>query len=127
MKRDMDIVRKIALATTDLPDNKALSGLEGVDQRTFGMHVIWMQEAGLLVAVVQEFISGEPPQARVRRLTWEGCDFADAVRSDTLWNSAKENVIKPGISFTFDVLKDWLKAEIAQGLPTLRGLGQQIT
>lgn len=127
MKRDMDIVRRIALETTELPENMSLIGLEGVDQRTFGVHVIWMQEAGLLTAAVQEFTSGEPPVARVRRLTWDGCDFADAVRSDTLWNSAKENVLKPGISFTFDVLKDWLKAEIAQGLPTLRGLGQQIT
>jgi len=58
------------------------------------------------------------------RLTWEGCDFADAVRSDTLWKKAKEMVIKPTASFTFGLLKDWLKSEIAQGLPTLTKLAQ---
>lgn len=31
----------------------------------------------------------------------------------------KSNVIKPTASFTFDVLRDWLKTEITQGLPTL--------
>ncbi len=30
--------------------------------------------------------------------------------------------LKPGMSFTFDLLKDWLKAEISQGLPALRAL-----
>jgi len=61
----------------------------------------------------------------VERLTWAGCEFADAVRSDTLWAKAKKEVIKPGISFTFDILKEWLKAEITQGFPTLRALAHQ--
>jgi len=53
-------------------------------------------------------------------LSW-GCEFVDAVRSDTLWNKAKDNIIKPASSFSFGVLRDWLKAEIAQGFPTTRG------
>ncbi len=51
-----------------------------------------------------------------------GCDFLDAARSDTLWAKAKTSVIKPSASWTFDLLKEWLKAEISSGLPTLRGL-----
>ena len=50
--------------------------------------------------------------------------FASAIDNDTLWRRAKENVIKPAGSWTFDVLKEWLKAEITQGLPTLWGLSQ---
>lgn len=119
MQRDMDIVREIVLETAKLPSNSLLTGLDNVDRATFAMHVTWMQEAGLLAASVQEYSSGEPPRARVIRLTWAGCDFADAIQSDTLWAKAKANVFKPGISFTFDVLKDWLKAEITQGLPTV--------
>ena len=81
--------------------------------------------------------SGPPASARARaaqerriiaaliwRLTWAGQDFADAISSDTLWCKAKENVLKPAGSWTFDVLKEWLKAEILQGLPTIRKLGQ---
>ncbi|MDA8522007.1 DUF2513 domain-containing protein [Acidovorax sp. NCPPB 4044] len=126
MKRDMDLVRRIALEVADMDFGYVIDGMEdeGVDAATFGLHVIWMQEAGLIKAFVQEYQSGEPPKARISRLTWAGCEFVDAIRDDTMWAKAKANVLKPGMSFTFDVLKDWLKTEITQGLPTLRALGQ---
>lgn len=55
---------------------------------------------------------------------WAGCEFVDAIRDDTLWQKAKVNVLRPGMSFTFDVLKDWLKTEITQGFPAARALAQ---
>lgn len=58
--------------------------------------------------------------AVVKRLTWDGCEFADAIASDTIWSRAKEKVIAPGLSFTFDLLKEWLKAEIKSGFTNLR-------
>lgn len=124
MKRDMDLIRRIALEVEETGFGHVLTGVDGVAKETFGIHAIWMHEAGLITARIQEFQSGEPPRVEIRRLTWAGCEFADAIRSDTLWKKAKANVLKPGMSFTFDVLKDWLKAEIAQGLPALRALGQ---
>jgi len=124
MKRDMDLVRRIALEVADMDFGYVIASMEdeGIDAATFGMHVIWMKEAGLVVASVQEYQSGEPPKVQVRRLTWAGCEFVDAIRDDTLWAKAKTSVLKPGMSFTFDVLKEWLKTEITQGLPTLRAL-----
>lgn len=124
MKRDMDLVRRIALEVADMDFGFVIASMEdeGIDAATFGMHVIWMKEAGLIVASVQEYQSGEPPKVQVRRLTWAGCEFVDAIRDDTLWAKAKTSVLKPGMSFTFDVLKEWLKTEITQGLPTLRAL-----
>lgn len=124
MKRDMDLIRRIALDLNDLEYGYAMNGVEGVDDATFAMHAIWMQEAGLIKANIQEHFSGEPPSVHIFRLTWDGCEFADSVRSDTLWSKAKTSVLKPSMSFTFDVLKDWLKTEITQGLPTIRALGQ---
>jgi hypothetical protein len=122
MKRDMDLVRRIALETEQLPFGQELTGLDGVDKATFGMHVIWMVEAGLLTAKVQEFISaGDPPKVFVRRLTWEGCEFLEAARNETLWRKAKETVLKPSASFTFGLLREWLATEIREGFPTLRG------
>lgn len=125
MKRDMDIVRRIALATAELEHNQVLKDLPGVDRAVFAAHVTWMKEAGLLMALVTEFQSGEKPIAQVLRLTWDGCDFADAVRDDNLWNKAKDKVLKPSMSFTFGVLKDWLSSEIRDGLPTVRAAIQQ--
>ncbi len=120
MQRDMDIVRRIALKTLDLPYGKHLDCLEGVDKATFAMHVIWMEEAGLIKAIISRSLGPSPPHAKVERLTWEGCEFADAVRNDTIWNKAKESVLKPASSFTFSVLKEWISAEIRDGFPTLR-------
>lgn len=121
MKRNMDIVRRIALATAELEYGATLGELEGVDQATFGVHVMWMLEAGLIRGHVQEYQGNDPPDAWVNRLTWEGNEFADAVRSDTVWTKAKANVIKPSASFTFGLLKEWLSSEIRDGFPTLRG------
>lgn len=124
MKRDMDLIRRIALEVEDMDFGYSLTGMEeeGVDAATFGIHATWMKEAGLIDAVIQEYSSGEPPKARIFRLTWAGCEFADAIRDDNLWRKAKANVLKPGMSFTFDVLKEWLKSEIAQGFSTVRAL-----
>lgn len=120
MNRDMDLIRRIALATADLPYGKTLGGLDDVPEEIFFVHVLWMTEAGLITSIADKYAAGDP-YAFVQRLTWDGCEFVDAVRSDTLWKKAKTNVIKPGMSFTFGVLRDWLKTEITQGLPTLGG------
>lgn len=127
MKRDMDIVRRIALETMEMEHGYALDGLDGVDKAVFSFHVELMEEAGLIKASIQPYASGAPARALVHRLTWAGCEFADAARNDTIWSKAKEHVMKPSMSFTFDVLKEWLKAEIIQGFPTSRAFAQQIT
>lgn len=120
MKRDMDLIRRIALETADLSYGETLDGLDGVSSEEFFLHVVWMQEANLVQATADTFFDNTP-FAKVERLTWDGCEFADAVRSDTIWKKAKETVLKPATSFTFSVLREWLKTEIQQGLPTLRG------
>lgn len=122
MKRDADLVRKILLATQEQPAGKPLSKLEGVDGADFVQHVIWLRQAGLIDA--EAGLGLNPPAssyAFIRALTWDGCEFVDAMRNETLWARARDKFMKPGISFTLDVVKDWLKAEIAQGLPTLGG------
>lgn len=123
MERDMDLIRRIAIATAELPHGEYLHGLEEVEEVAFARHVQWMEEAGLLKGGVVEYLDGGIA-AHAIRLTWDGCEFVDSVRSDTLWRKAKEYVIKPSGSFTFGLLRDWLRTEIQQGLPSLRNLSQ---
>jgi hypothetical protein len=118
MKRDMDLVRRICFAVEDLAPNEYLQGLEGVDNEVFAGHVELMADAGLIIGNAGRVLGPSSPLAEA--LTWAGHDFADAARSDTLWTKAKEVVIRPGASFTFDVLREWLKNEISKGFPTLR-------
>lgn len=74
-------------------------------------HLVLMKDAGLIDA---NFIEGNgilPHDVRNLRLTWAGHDFLDAARDDTIWNMAKDKFLKPGISWTFAILVEWLKAE----------------
>lgn len=122
MKRDMDLIRRIAIEAEDLPARHILTALDGVDADRFFVHVAWMKEAGLLMASITEYQSNDAPRVHVHRLTWAGCEFLDAARNDTTWNKVKDKVLKPGMSFTFDLLKEALKAEISQGFPTIRAM-----
>ena len=60
MKREMNLVRRIALATTEMAPDTVLSALDGVDEHVFVMHVQWMVEAGLLHAALAG--GGSAPQ-----------------------------------------------------------------
>lgn len=120
MERDMDLIRRIALKVITLPIREALQGIEGIPNDKFVLHTIWMKEAGLIKASVDESLS-DSSYAFIYRLTWEGCEFADAVRDDGIWKKATESILKPSMSFSFSILKEWLKAEIQRGLPVLGG------
>ncbi|CAM3351599.1 DUF2513 domain-containing protein [Paracidovorax anthurii] len=116
MKRDMDVIRQIVLAVRE--SERAVNGVDGVDPAVFAEHVRLLDEAGLVTAAVQ-VVQQRTTAAIAWRLTWAGQDFADAIKEDTLWRKAKDNVIKPTGSWTFGVLLDYLKAEITRGLPSL--------
>ena len=123
MKRDMDAVRRILQATEALDHGQYLDSIEGMDTDTFVHHVLLMQAGGLIEARAMAGSGSMANFANVLRMTWAGHDFLDAARDDTLWQKAKTEVMRPGLSFTFDLVKDWLKTEITQGFPTLRGMG----
>ena len=114
MKRDMDLIRKILLATEDLPYGGQLSKLEGVPEEEFITHALWLKEAGLIEAIGQAGSGSYAKHAIVSRLTWQGTEFVSAMRDETLWAKAKKNFIGEGMSFTLDLLKAYLAAEIAK-------------
>lgn len=122
MKREMALVRRIALAVEALPAGEILTSddLADVDVSEFALHVAWMDEAGLIRASINDNMDGEPAACFVLRLTWAGCEFTDAVRNETLWRRALQEVMANSKSFTFEFLRDWLKTEIAQGFPSVR-------
>lgn len=117
MKRDMDLIRRMLLATEALTDG-GLSELDGVEQRVFAEHAQLMVEAGLVEAQVarSQFI---PIDGYIFRLTFAGHDFLEAAKNDGTWAKVKAHVLKSGASVTFDLLKDLLKAELAKGFPSL--------
>lgn len=119
MQRDMDVIRQIILAAA-ADTQGSLSGISGMSPQNFAIHAQWLEEAGLVQAAIGPTQSKRPAErAIIFRLTWAGCDFADAIRSDTLWAKAKEKVIGPTASWTFGSLLDWLRSEIGNQLTNL--------
>lgn len=115
MKRDMELIRRILLATEALPYAGELRQLEGVSEEEFITHVIWLKQAGLIEA---QAMAGDGSMARyamVSGLTWSGTEFVSAMQDQTLWAQAKEKFMKPGMSFTLDIVKAWLVDKITKG------------
>jgi hypothetical protein len=77
-----------------------------------------MKDAGLVDAETYSNL-GKPSSATIFRLTWAGHDFLDASRDNTIWKKAVEHVIKPGTSWTFSLLTEWLKQEAKKRLGIL--------
>jgi hypothetical protein len=115
MKREIELVRLILLALEG--DDEARSHSEETyakDVRAY--HVQLMLDADLVEGQVLRDANGVPADYCVIRMTWDGHDFLDAARDETLWVRAKQQVLKAGVSWTFELLKEWLKSEASRRL-----------
>jgi len=118
MNRDMDAIRKIVLAVRDT--DSETRAVPGIDDAVFRFNAMLLIDAGLVLGTVKHDnrrdFTPVPAIAIIWRLTWDGFEFADSISNDALWNKAKERVIKPAGSWTFDILRDVLAALIKEGL-----------
>jgi len=117
MKRDMDLVRKILKKIRDHEDPYGLNGIpeiEGYSNSEISYHVDILSDAGLLTSEPLGELGVDYNDFFHINLTWYGQDFIDAAEDETIWEKAKKTVLKPGVSFTFDILKEWLKSEIKE-------------
>ena len=109
MKRDMDLIRMLLLQQEG---GERMPGLDEYPAKVQAHHAALLIDAGLIEGVTQKDRTGQVARFHILRLTWAGHDFLDAARSDTVWNKAKEKVFKPGLSWTFSALLEFLKAEV---------------
>ena len=108
MKRDMDLVRQILFEIERLCPSEAgrleTIEIENYDRFTIYYHLALLKEAGL-VEVEEVKTMNMQNEFYPTRLTWEGHDFLDAARNDTLWKKAKAFMAEKGVGVSFDVLK----------------------
>ena len=108
MKRDMEIIRKIL---HDVEGHEKTDNLLKVSDPFIAYQISLMIDASLINGVIVKNQLGVPSQAAIIGLTWAGHDFLDSARDDTMWKKAFESLIKPGASWTFSILSEWLKQE----------------
>jgi hypothetical protein len=106
MKRDLELVRKILLAAEDRTTDTGwlILEIEGHTPEEISYHVRLLHEAGLLQA--ENLTDATGALWAPKRLTWEGHEFLDAARNDTVWNKTKDVVRDKGGSVPFEVLKE---------------------
>jgi len=106
MKRDMDLVRKILLAVEELPPTivqpRTLSIPDASDP-IVNEHVHLLDEAGLIEAI-DASTRGSAAWIPMR-LTWEGHEFLESMRNESVWNKAKSELASRGLGFSFDLMK----------------------
>jgi hypothetical protein len=113
MKRDMDLIRMLLLQQET---GEAPQGLAEYPEPLIAYNVALMKDAGLIEAAIAKGPDGTPTRAVIIRMTWAGHDFLDAARNDTVWRTAREKILKPGASWTFELLKETLKSLATQQL-----------
>ena len=97
MKRDMDLVRKILFAIEESESGNIELDRLGDDLDRVYRHVELMQECGLVDALIIR--GGDGPEEEiqlctVKRLTWNGHDFLDKARKESIWKKAKSRCIE---------------------------------
>lgn len=115
----MDTVRAILLAVEERLPAPILENfqLEGYDPEVTDYHILKLQEAGYLKAT---FEYADPPSATVTALTYEGHQFLDTIRNNTVWQQLKKKAASEGGSIPLEVLKP-LAVKYLKELVGLRG------
>lgn len=107
MKRNLELVRAILLAMEDAPHGFAPHPftIAGYDDETIGHHIWLMAQGGLVTAVPVTAQQDPSPTAMPESITWEGHEFLDAVRNDTVWRKLKADMKDKGLTVPFSVLQ----------------------
>ena len=111
---DVELIRKILFAVEESSTNGLVPfrlSIDGCGDIEIGYNVRLLHEAGLLIAKDTnrtDHIFWDPV-----RLTWDGHELLDAMRSDEGWGKAQKAMTQIG-GFTIDVLKSLLVEYLKQ-------------
>ena len=118
MRRDLELIRKLALAAEDVPTGFVQDDIEidGFSKEQIGYHAYLLVDAGLAKGLDVTTIVDTSPQWRILHLTSAGHDFAAAARDESTWKKAAVLVKDKAGGVTLDVLKQVLTSIIKNTL-----------
>ena len=107
MERNWDLVRHILLKLEQLGDTRSVLQPEDVppyDAESVSYHIRLLSEGGLIEARCAESKTSEM-RCWAFRMTWNGHEFLDRIRDQTVWNQVKSTSRQRGIALSFEVIK----------------------
>ena len=107
MKRDMDLVRKIILKIEDEYESTALLNIKIEDYTVeqIAAHCKMLYEAGLISSCDIKYANNNIYIFSVGNLTWEGYEYLELIRDDSIWKKVKDTAKNQGIPLMIDTVK----------------------
>lgn len=109
MKRDMDLIRLLLLDV----EGEGKPDLSAYTEEQKVYHLALLIEADLVEGAVLHDSQGFPAGVHATKLAWEGHEFLDAARNDTIWRKTLEKVKGAGATVSMSILKQML-AKVAK-------------
>lgn len=106
MKRNWDLIRKILIKLeekADIQSELSSEDIRGFDRHTVSYHYNIMAHAGLIT--IEDNSSINDTDYSALSLTWQGHEFLDKIRNDSVWNKVKSTVQTKSLDLSFDVIK----------------------
>ena len=108
MKRDMDLARRILIEIEAAPytgsPSYSISQITDFDLEEVNYHIMLLEEIGLIKAKGLHSRGGKSKWL-IERLTFEGHEFLEAAKNETIWQKAKKLIQDKGGALTFEVAK----------------------
>ena len=110
MERDMVLIRKILFAIEEKYTDRVLSyhdlGLNDYTPEVVAYHCSLLHDAQLVSSYVSRYADDRLYAFYVGRLTWEGHEFLDKIKNDTVWNKTLKVIKEKGLPLALDTVKD---------------------
>ena len=108
MERNWDKIREILIKLEEMPAEKGnlrLGDFPSDEAYEYSYNIELLMEAGLIHGDMSKTLGKHAGDFMAIRLTWEGHEFLDAIRSDNVWEKTKSSFVKGGLSMTFELVK----------------------
>lgn len=105
MKRNWDTIREILTMLEEREGPVVLRDFPSERSAEISYNVEIMIEAGLVVGQISKAIGPGIKDFVLSRLTWDGHDFLDTIRSDSVWQKTKKSFLESGLSMSFELVK----------------------
>ena len=109
MKRDLDLLRNMMLRIEELDSSKhkiTSASFEDLcdNASAISLHIELLNDIGY-IEIAHEVYIGSFKDFIIGRLTFDGYDYLDAVRNQSIWDKTKEKLQAIGGSATLDIVK----------------------
>lgn len=107
MKRDFELIRKLLMFFEGKQSSEHIEvpPIDGYDALTIKYHLVLLHDAGLLrCEPVRSSTSDRVIYVIPFDLTWDGHEFLDKVRNETVWRRIRDVIASKGGSVAFSVV-----------------------